>query len=142
MNREKEFYARSLASMILVDEDHGPPYISNQATPRIHIEMQAMIHNICRNIRFDSALMSQQIEDELKKQLNEINLDVLINQYVAEHVARVKKDLFAMVRLRVEKIIELSIDNSLGSFPLKIAEQVAATVSRVMHSTWKKTWKL
>ena len=132
-SQDQKRSARTLASMVLEPERVGPRHsMENVAIPTVTLHMDAMIRSITKDIRFDLALVTTMIEEELRKQCEAVNLEEEIRGLVKKYLDGVRAQMREKIHRRVESLLSQAIDDVAGPWAKSVAKKMTAKLLKLM----------
>jgi hypothetical protein len=134
---EIEYAARQLAATVLEGERtldgrfHG---FEDAIHPSVTVELRGMVKTIRREFLLDGATIAERVKLALEKQLGETDLEAVIAQEVARHVAGLKRSVAAAVDEQMKTWVRDQVNHVLGNK----YEQVRAWADVITRDALKK----
>lgn len=116
MRPEREYQARLLAHSILEGDAHGDRFSSmgDAVHPTVSVELRGMVASIRREFHLSGADIAEKVTAELQRQLGEVDIDAMIREAVAKHIAAERSRLDETALRIVKQWVEGTVSSLLS----------------------------
>lgn len=113
MRADREYQARLLAHSIIEGDRPADRFASMDEAihPTVSIELRGMVASIRREFHLSGAEIAEKVTAELQRQLVEVDIDKMIGEAVAKHIAGERANLDETARRTVKQWVESVMDN-------------------------------
>jgi hypothetical protein len=118
---EQEYNARLLARSLLESDGHAERFQSMDGAlrPTVSVELRGMVAAIRREFHLGGADLAEKVSAELQRQLGEVDIDAMIREAVAKHIAsersRLDDTAMRLVKQRIEGAVSHLLEQKYDS---------------------------
>lgn len=136
MNPGREYQARLLAQSILEGDRPADRFSSRDEAvhPSVSIELRGMVASIRREFHLSGAQIAEKVAAELQRRLGEVDIDKMIHDAVAKHIAseRSRLDETAM------RVVKQWVEGAVSDLLVKKYDSVRETARHFADQALKK----
>lgn len=118
MKPDTEYHARTLAELILRDEDLDTRAgrMHEEGVGQVTVEMTGMVRKIRRELLLDHASLAKTIAEEIKRKTEAVDFDRLVREAVDEEVQCVVQTIEEAITQRVDLFVRERIEQELQTW--------------------------